>query len=946
MKNIFYFCSLIIVLYSPYISARENQASVLVFDASGSMWGKLRDGRRKIEVAKEVISDYLHNRNQNIPLGIVAYGHNRKGDCSDIEVLTAVKQQNHRQLANKLSKIIPKGKTPLTDALELAVRQIPKTAEEADIILITDGLETCGKDPCALAQKIADKGINIRAHVVGFGLTEKEISSLSCIPEKTGGHLLRPQTGKELSDALITVEEKLVEPSIVTLTLRLIYEKGSVRPRTIRYSAKNLMTNKLIDLGESEDTVEIIQGVKVELPKGTWLLMAEGPQGSGELKVRVKRKDSYQIPYQVNKAVFSLKNYGPYRLGQEQSYLLDIGKPMQKNLTLTAMLFPANAVDGKQRIDHEFLIGLGKGIREINFKSPKEAGKYKIVIGKSFKEQVASFDIEYEEKVVPRIKVPERVKPNEKFPYGLYGQWYRNNTILITQKGQKISNQWVQNTIEKEGIYLTAPSKEGIYNVSLRYRNTTGKYVTKSLATLLVGETNKEEKTSVENLETQQKKVILKTGIQTNKTLLPFAPAKTFTGDWVLTSLDISGDKPELLLMTKIFQLSKETIATGEITLAKSELLGQKQEAEKIYIQPRVGNEYQSNIIVSFKTDKGEYTAQLRYHPTNFDERIEAWGGPLYLNGKEVAVVLFENTTVTKKYESQATKDGSRAEVSSDLIEEGNKFQMGSIAYEDYQGRWTLYSEKNKLLRITVENKKGDKPSGAYFSVYEESENLLGRLMHEDEIVFMQKGKQLSLHFKTLKANYQVQLNQESNAFFENIWQGAIPSFKRTLWTGYLKQENGKNIPVYIERMVKESGTSITTQNGTFLYDTSNLDELGLVFTCKQKSCTYDDKSTQLKTIPLLKNWAIQSPYFYATASGEVSKLPTVMFIHTKTGVWFVLNQRQANSEVFDCLEFGKEGRLSSEEKICSPKNIPSSVLGDMATLIENIESWRVATYE
>ena len=56
---------------------------------------------------------------------------------------------------------------------------IPPTAESADIILVTDGLETCDADPCALAAQLAQEGIAIRAHVVGFGLTSQDINNTS-----------------------------------------------------------------------------------------------------------------------------------------------------------------------------------------------------------------------------------------------------------------------------------------------------------------------------------------------------------------------------------------------------------------------------------------------------------------------------------------------------------------------------------------------------------------------------------------------------------------------------------------------------------------------------------------------------------------------------------------------------------------------------------------------
>lgn len=192
----------------PAAQAQEAEsASILILDASGSMWGQLKGGATKIEVARDVMGEYFRTRNAAEPLGVIAYGHRRRGDCADIEIIAETGVQNAATLSSRINQIRPNGMTPLTDALRMAQKQIPKTAERADIILVTDGLETCKADPCALAAELAAEGIEIRAHVVGFGLTEQEAASLSCIPEATGGLLLRPQTGKELSDALGQIAE-------------------------------------------------------------------------------------------------------------------------------------------------------------------------------------------------------------------------------------------------------------------------------------------------------------------------------------------------------------------------------------------------------------------------------------------------------------------------------------------------------------------------------------------------------------------------------------------------------------------------------------------------------------------------------------------------------------------------------------------------------------------
>lgn len=199
-------------------AATDDSASadVLVFDASGSMWGQLQGGENKIVVAREVMAEFFQRRDAATPLAVIAYGHRRRGDCKDIEVIAASGKHDASQLASKLAGINPRGMTPIAESLRLAAAQVPRTAERSNIILVTDGLETCDADPCAVAAELAASGHGIRAHVVGFGLTEKEASALSCVTEQTGGLLLRPQSGAELAAALdqISEDEPAPEPVV------------------------------------------------------------------------------------------------------------------------------------------------------------------------------------------------------------------------------------------------------------------------------------------------------------------------------------------------------------------------------------------------------------------------------------------------------------------------------------------------------------------------------------------------------------------------------------------------------------------------------------------------------------------------------------------------------------------------------------------------------------
>lgn len=198
-------------------TSHAESASVIVFDASGSMWTQLEDGQSRIEVARDVIGGFATERDAYTPIGVVTYGHARRGDCGDIETVLPVGQHAAGDLEATIRALNPRGKTPLTDAMAQARDLLPRTAESADIILITDGLENCGGDPCALAAEFAAEGIDLRAHVVGFAMEAEAVETLSCVPEQTGGQLFTTQSGAELAAALTEVAQPAPVAQDVTL---------------------------------------------------------------------------------------------------------------------------------------------------------------------------------------------------------------------------------------------------------------------------------------------------------------------------------------------------------------------------------------------------------------------------------------------------------------------------------------------------------------------------------------------------------------------------------------------------------------------------------------------------------------------------------------------------------------------------------------------------------
>jgi Ca-activated chloride channel homolog len=186
--------------------------SIIVFDASGSMWAQI-EGKTRIEIARETVRSVLGTLPADRELGLMAYGHREKGSCEDIELLVLPSPGSASAIIASTDKLNPKGKTPLSEAVKRAANELKYTEEKATVILVTDGIETCNADPCALGNELEKAGIDFTAHVVGFGLTEEEGKKVACLAENTGGKYFQASDAKSLGEALTTTVMKAPEPA-------------------------------------------------------------------------------------------------------------------------------------------------------------------------------------------------------------------------------------------------------------------------------------------------------------------------------------------------------------------------------------------------------------------------------------------------------------------------------------------------------------------------------------------------------------------------------------------------------------------------------------------------------------------------------------------------------------------------------------------------------------
>ncbi|MBZ9796830.1 vWA domain-containing protein [Mesorhizobium sp. ES1-4] len=186
---------------------------IVILDASGSMWAQI-DGKPKLEIARESLRTVLQSVPADDEIGFMAYGHREKGSCDDIQLIVPPQPGSASAISAAADSLKFLGKTPLTAAVKQAAEALRYTEDKATVVLITDGLETCGGDPCALGKELKASGVDFTADVVGFGLTADEGKQIACLAENTGGKYIQASDEKALQEALVeTVTAPAPEPT-------------------------------------------------------------------------------------------------------------------------------------------------------------------------------------------------------------------------------------------------------------------------------------------------------------------------------------------------------------------------------------------------------------------------------------------------------------------------------------------------------------------------------------------------------------------------------------------------------------------------------------------------------------------------------------------------------------------------------------------------------------
>ncbi|GAW36256.1 von Willebrand factor type A domain protein [Roseovarius sp. A-2] len=441
---------------------------VIVYDASGSMWGQI-DGTSKMEIARDVLGDLVDNWDESTNLGLVAYGHRSQGDCTDIETLIAPGPLDKASFIDTVGNIKPVGKTPISAAVQRAADLMSYRDNPATVVLISDGVETCNADPCALSAGLAKQGVKFTAHVVGFDLKKDENANLSCIAENTGGMFVSARNAAELNDALTQVTEKIEEvPSTtpdpepdlpeVTLTGPEQVTTGAVFDFSWSGSINGRDFITIVPTGADEGTANDYIRVK-DASEGR--LTAPGTPGLYELRYALEqgRRTLASAPVEVVEAEVTLT--GPEQV--TTGAIFDFSWSGSINGRDFITIVPAGADEGTAN-DYIRV----KDAREGRLTAPGTPGLYELRYAlEQGRRTLASVPVEVVEAEVT-LTGPEQVTTGAIFDFSWSGSINGRDFITIVPAGadEGTANDYIRVKDASEGR-LTAPGTPGLYE--LRY---------------------------------------------------------------------------------------------------------------------------------------------------------------------------------------------------------------------------------------------------------------------------------------------------------------------------------------------------------------------------------------------------------------------------------------------------------------------------------------------
>lgn len=334
--------------FSNDVSAQEKEKPLnrilFVFDGSQSMFGHWESGM-KIDIAKQLLNELLDSLKNvdNLELAFRAYGHqspfisSTQRDCKDTRLEVPFGGGGALAIKKALAKIQPKGTTPIAYSLEQSAKDFPPCGNCRNmIILITDGIEECDGDPCAISMALQAKGIVLKPFVIGIGLDLELIDRFKCI-----GSYFNAKSERSFKDILNVIISQALNPTSVQVNLldingnptetdvnmtfydaisgQMVY--NIIHTMNHRGLPDTLNIDPLSTYRIKVHTVPSVEKDSITLIPGIHNIIAiDAPQG--DLIIKVQGKHDYENLQAIVRKSGDMNTLNMQKIGNKQRYLV------------------------------------------------------------------------------------------------------------------------------------------------------------------------------------------------------------------------------------------------------------------------------------------------------------------------------------------------------------------------------------------------------------------------------------------------------------------------------------------------------------------------------------------------------------------------------------------------------------------------------------------------
>jgi len=144
------------------VEAEKREQVMLVLDMSLGMTER-QNGKAKFEIAQHEFGSWLkESQGHDADVGLVVFGHQNRNDCADIVVeATPEPFEDAVYLGRMAYRLSPIGESPLSESIFKAANQLDPNKGPAKVIVFTDGIDSCGYNPCNITDDLAKDNISL-----------------------------------------------------------------------------------------------------------------------------------------------------------------------------------------------------------------------------------------------------------------------------------------------------------------------------------------------------------------------------------------------------------------------------------------------------------------------------------------------------------------------------------------------------------------------------------------------------------------------------------------------------------------------------------------------------------------------------------------------------------------------------------------------------------------